>query len=104
TRSAYAHSLRPTLLLCRLFFFSSRRRHTRSKRDWSSDVCSSDLSGSEIVQQHSESFFMKRPDHLSQLFPVSFGKGFRHLKLYIFRAQLMFLQICSPLLGKIFRI
>src|SRR6267378_141620 len=27
------------------FFFSSRRRHTRSLRDWSSDVCSSDLSG-----------------------------------------------------------
>src|SRR5437868_9094175 len=25
------------------FYFSSRRRHTRSKRDWSSDVCSSDL-------------------------------------------------------------
>src|SRR5699024_12008617 len=25
------------------FFFSSSRRHTRSKRDWSSDVCSSDL-------------------------------------------------------------
>src|SRR5699024_11815319 len=25
------------------FFFASRRRHTRSKRDWSSDVCSSDL-------------------------------------------------------------
>src|SRR5699024_11525408 len=24
-------------------FFTSRRRHTRSKRDWSSDVCSSDL-------------------------------------------------------------
>src|SRR5690606_40673188 len=29
-------------LLC--FFFSSRRRHTRFSRDWSSDVCSSDLS------------------------------------------------------------
>src|SRR5690554_7146081 len=26
------------------FFFSSRRRHTRCGRDWSSDVCSSDLS------------------------------------------------------------
>src|SRR5260370_4419730 len=26
-----------------LFFFSSRRRHTRFKCDWSSDVCSSDL-------------------------------------------------------------
>src|SRR5690554_7671811 len=25
------------------FFFSSRRRHTRCGRDWSSDVCSSDL-------------------------------------------------------------
>src|SRR3712207_6961601 len=27
-----------------VFFFSSRRRHTRYWRDWSSDVCSSDLS------------------------------------------------------------
>src|SRR5438874_6890391 len=30
-------------LLFFFFFFSSRRRHTRSLRDWSSDVCSSDL-------------------------------------------------------------
>src|SRR5699024_12238061 len=30
-------------LIAVVFFFSSRRRHTRSKRDWSSDVCSSDL-------------------------------------------------------------
>src|SRR5260370_12235272 len=29
--------------MCLLFFFSSRRRHTRFKCDWSSDVCSSDL-------------------------------------------------------------
>src|SRR2546429_1723291 len=28
---------------CDFFFFSSRRRHTRCSRDWSSDVCSSDL-------------------------------------------------------------
>src|SRR5689334_24204674 len=28
---------------CQLFFFSSRRRHTRWNCDWSSDVCSSDL-------------------------------------------------------------
>src|SRR3989442_3177870 len=28
---------------CGFFFFSSRRRHTRCGRDWSSDVCSSDL-------------------------------------------------------------
>src|SRR3989442_14260109 len=30
------------------FFFSSRRRHTRCGRDWSSDVCSSDLVGSTL--------------------------------------------------------
>src|SRR5260370_3710907 len=30
------------------FFFSSRRRHTRFKCDWSSDVCSSDLSAMEL--------------------------------------------------------
>src|SRR2546421_9251597 len=30
-------------LSCFFFFFSSRRRHTISDRDWSSDVCSSDL-------------------------------------------------------------
>src|SRR5690606_40583810 len=29
------------------FFFSSRRRHTRFSRDWSSDVCSSDLAVEE---------------------------------------------------------
>src|SRR2546427_7075866 len=32
------------------FFFSSRRRHTRFDCDWSSDVCSSDLSGVATVQ------------------------------------------------------
>src|SRR5256884_7184026 len=31
------------LYWCMVFFFSSRRRHTRCSRDWSSDVCSSDL-------------------------------------------------------------
>src|SRR5690606_21937547 len=40
-----AHSLLlcSCLRCCVLFFFSSRRRHTRFSRDWSSDVCSSDL-------------------------------------------------------------
>src|SRR5690625_6381139 len=35
------------------FFFSSRRRHTRWPRDWSSDVCSSDLELliSEVIQK-----------------------------------------------------
>src|SRR3712207_7141687 len=33
------------------FFFSSRRRHTRYWRDWSSDVCSSDLGGKRRSHQ-----------------------------------------------------
>src|SRR5256886_7992984 len=32
-----------------LFFFSSRRRHTRFDCDWSSDVCSSDLPSREVL-------------------------------------------------------
>src|SRR5207248_8415221 len=35
-------------LFC-FFFFSSRRRHTRSYGDWSSDVCSSDLTPIDFV-------------------------------------------------------
>src|SRR5690606_40019577 len=34
---------------CVLFFFSSRRRHTSFSRDWSSDVCSSDLGSSSAL-------------------------------------------------------
>src|SRR5690606_40496786 len=37
-----------SLFFC--FFFSSRRRHTRFSRDWSSDVCSSDLGYSALPQ------------------------------------------------------
>src|SRR5256885_11122467 len=38
----YTHVL--MMFHCSFFFFSSRRRHTRLQGDWSSDVCSSDLS------------------------------------------------------------
>src|SRR3712207_8233454 len=38
--SSYLETMEETLVV---FFFSSRRRHTRYWRDWSSDVCSSDL-------------------------------------------------------------
>src|SRR6266536_1241830 len=38
------------ILLRLFFFFSSRRRHTRSTRDWSSDVCSSDLPGRAAIE------------------------------------------------------
>src|SRR2546429_3590145 len=42
------------------FFFSSRRRHTRCSRDWSSDVCSSDLGWTES----------ERPAYGRREFPV----------------------------------
>src|SRR6266542_6850080 len=38
------------------FFFSSRRRHTRCYRDWSSDVCSSDLEAKRPANSTSRSF------------------------------------------------
>src|SRR4029434_4245703 len=41
-RDAIQHTSLTTITI--IFFFSSRRRHTRFKCDWSSDVCSSDLS------------------------------------------------------------
>src|SRR2546422_7886036 len=45
-----------------MFFFSSRRRHTRCSRDWSSDVCSSDLSvpGFDEVVRKIYGFFGER--------------------------------------------
>src|SRR5699024_1700390 len=42
------------------FFFSSRRRHTRSKRDWSSDVCSSDLEHVALPQVQLSSALVDR--------------------------------------------
>src|SRR5258707_1695353 len=42
-----------SVVLLLLFFFSSRRRHTRYWRDWSSDVCSSDLAA-RVLRQPSE--------------------------------------------------
>src|SRR2546421_10524632 len=53
------------------FFFSSRRRHTRSDRDWSSDVCSSDLeeTGCEPIRLYNasrvESFYRHRVDEVA---------------------------------------
>src|SRR5690606_16152257 len=46
---------------CFCFFFSSRRRHTRFSRDWSSDVCSSDLRD-EIQDVNQVSAFVRPHD------------------------------------------
>src|SRR5699024_12152505 len=43
-----------------VFFFSSRRRHTRSKRDWSTDVCSSDLNPVKSAIQYIQLNYMEQ--------------------------------------------
>src|SRR5438876_5279988 len=50
-------------MLCFFFFFSSRRRHTRWTGDWSSDVCSSDLSFRDRGAYH-EAVTNEIVDHL----------------------------------------
>src|SRR5690606_39841922 len=47
------------------FFFSSRRRHTRFSRDWSSDVCSSDLSLTLVNSTYdSDIMVLQNGDHI----------------------------------------
>src|SRR5207248_6606727 len=48
------------------FFFSSRRRHTRSYGDWSSDVCSSDLDDADIVDDDGGRAGLVRDDGLGR--------------------------------------
>src|SRR5207249_6495804 len=52
------------------FFFSSRRRHTRSKRDWSSDVCSSDLDYAAALSIAQQSKRAAAGEHVDVSIPV----------------------------------
>src|SRR5438034_10875750 len=49
------------------FFFSSRRRHTRSLCDWSSDVCSSDLLLSPSAPANCAPPLRRASDHLDEV-------------------------------------
>src|SRR5215204_4022930 len=49
------------------FFFSSRRRHTRSLCDWSSDVCSSDLADPELLAEAQRAQIELNPISAEQL-------------------------------------
>src|SRR5438067_4150206 len=54
----------PLVVIFFVFFFSSRRRHTRSKRDWSSDVCSSDLTNKKDLRRFDAGPFCLSPADL----------------------------------------
>src|SRR5690554_7668866 len=68
-----------------IFFFSSRRRHTRCGRDWSSDVCSSDLGHLAGAQAQAEGVMALvvadvRLRYLGQFFrPVNLAAGYQQL-------------------------
>src|SRR3989454_9456474 len=50
----------------RIFFFSSRRRHTRLQGDWSSDVCSSDLADDYVTKPFSLEELLARVEALGR--------------------------------------
>src|SRR2546429_6600036 len=82
------------------FFFSSRRRHTRCSRDWSSDVCSSDLEQwgrpQEALRATEESL-NRYPDSAALLaFVVPFTRSEEHTSELQSRLHL----VCRLLLEK----
>src|SRR5206468_7366819 len=73
------------------FFFSSRRRHTRSDRDWSSDVCSSDLGRAAMPKSAKPSLSPSLRDHPpwnhGPMTSVLFAPGLlRSMSLYVLSA------------------
>src|SRR5260370_12989281 len=56
------------------YFFSSRRRHTRFKCDWSSDVCSSDLMIRRPLRSTLFTHTPQRPNNLPRLHPIRGSK------------------------------
>src|SRR5690554_1924079 len=55
------------------FFFSSRRRHTRCGRDWSSDVCSSDLFMSRPPVEYAEMLRRRLEEHGTRVWLLNTG-------------------------------
>src|SRR5690625_6990756 len=92
-----------------LFFFSSRRRHTRWPRDWSSDVCSSDLnhSFSKLVIENTNHFkYLKASgrnidytnkmiEKLHELIDNKIKVGVLSAKLSSLREPMMIVIICG---------
>src|SRR3712207_8922670 len=61
------------------FFFSSRRRHTRYWRDWSSDVCSSDLLGGRRERLFERAVRLEADDQaIGELVPLPDREVHRH--------------------------
>src|SRR5699024_11448062 len=74
-----------------LLFFSSRRRHTRSKRDWSSDVCSSDLVEAHVVGRAVVVGVVAEPHVVTT--PYVLGEGTGHI---LARNEQFCVRSCAP--------
>src|SRR5699024_986484 len=75
------------------FFFSSRRRHTRSKRDWSSDVCSSDLSLLSFELRHNNL------DNPPQILMLDLPLPYQNLVPEVHKLLIYLLNLCHVLLA-----
>src|SRR5690625_964709 len=102
---------------CAPFFFSSRRRHTRWPRDWSSDVCSSDLLVTKIREVHKGDFtehqFVEQPQQVkrevdleAKITDIMHDIGVpAHIKGYLYlREAIMMVYEDIELLGSITKI
>src|SRR2546429_9120360 len=80
------------------FFFSSRRRHTRCSRDWSSDVCSSDLGSALRTESPPANLVMqaiKLSGQAPELLQVEGASGYA-IPTEQLRTQLALLDMLAP--------
>src|SRR2546422_1515684 len=77
------------------FFFSSRRRHTRCSRDWSSDVCSSDLS---LLLQLLDSYVSNVPEPPQESLSRQDAKSAKK-NIFFFVRTWCPLRLCATLLS-----
>src|SRR5436305_336487 len=87
------------------FFFSSRRRHTRCGRDWSSDVCSSDLDAevvysSAVAPQNPERQVVQRELHRADLL-AEIGRASCRERMKILSRKPTALRLVNPSAAKI---
>src|SRR5699024_11547750 len=84
----------------KLFFFSSRRRHTRSKRDWSSDVCSSDLRVQGPVPTEDARWLLSSASHTATTPEILGGTGLALFVLVVCLYATEYLpRLLSPLVA-----
>src|SRR5215208_3688357 len=84
------------------FFFSSRRRHTRWPRDWSSDVCSSDLG--QRLPQTGTAFVSVNNDDKANLLPIARDLADLGFKLIATRGTAVYLRAYGLEVDVVFKV